>query len=36
MSPALNLDEDFVDKEGIAVTLVPTPLGPTLNVRFTR
>jgi len=28
--PALNLDEDFVNKESIAVTLVPTPKSPRI------
>ena len=30
MLPALNLDEDFVNKESIAVTLVPTPKSPRI------
>jgi hypothetical protein len=28
--PALNLDEDFINKEGIAVTLVPAPKSPRI------
>jgi hypothetical protein len=28
--PALNLDEDFVNKETIAVTLVPAPKSPRI------
>jgi len=28
--PSLNLDEDFVNKESIAVTLVPAPKSPRI------
>ncbi len=30
MLPTLNLDEDFVNKETIAVTLVPAPKSPRI------